>query len=106
MKIETEVLEVPEVPLLTYLLTYFTIRKMEIQTFRPTYQPKAERKQAIKNGKEFDYLRMKIRADLIEKLDAMRPKDKTLTVFLNNAVSSYLNTRKAAITTAPIDPRQ
>jgi len=90
MKIETEVLEVPEVP----LLTYFTIRKMEIQTFRPTYQPKAERKQAIKNGKEFDYLRMKIRADLIEKLDAIRPKEKTLTVFLNNAISSFLNTRK------------
>ena len=37
---------------------------------------------------------MKIRADLIEKLDAIRPKEKTLTVFLNNAISSFLNTRK------------
>jgi len=79
---------------------------MEIQTFRPTYQPKAERKQAIKNGREFDYLRMKIRADLIEKLDAMRPQDKTLTVFLNNAVSSFLNTHKISTTTAQIDQRQ
>ena len=67
---------------------------MEIQTFRPTYEPRAKRKQATKNGREFDYCRMRIRTDLIERLDAMRPEDKTLTAFINMAVASFLNIRK------------
>lgn len=69
---------------------------MEVQTFRPTYQPKAEQKRATKNStrQEFDYRRMRIRADLIERLDAIKPEDKTLTAFLNIAVASFLNIRK------------
>jgi len=50
--------------------------------------------------KEFDYRRMRIRTDLIQRLDAMKPADKTLTVFINMAVASFLNTRKISITTA------
>ena len=72
---------------------------MEVQTFRPIYQPKAERERATKNGEEFDYRRMRIRADLIARLDAMRPEDKTLTAFINLAVASFLNTRKVPINT-------
>lgn len=46
------------------------------------------------NINEFDYRRMRIRADLIKRLDAMKPENKTLTVFINMAVASFLNTRK------------
>ena len=46
------------------------------------------------NTNELDYRRMRIRADLIERLDAMRPEDKTLTAYINMAVASFLNTRK------------
>ena len=75
---------------------------MEVQTFKPTYQPKAEQKRATKNstGQEFDYRRMRIRADLIQRLDSMKPADETLTVFINIALASFLNTRKISITTA------
>lgn len=52
------------------------------------------------NTNEFDYRRMRIRADLIKRLDAIKPADKTLTVFINMAVASFLNTRKISITTA------
>jgi len=48
----------------------------------------------LPSGEEFDYRRMRIRADLIERLDAMRPEDKSLTAFLNTAVASFLNTCK------------
>ena len=58
------------------------------------------------NTNEFDYRRMRIRADLIKRLDAIKPADKTLTVFINMAVASFLNARKESATTAQIDPRQ
>ena len=47
-----------------------------------------------KYEEEYSYRRMRIRADLIERLDAMRPENKTLTAFINLAVASFLNTRK------------
>ena len=72
---------------------------MEVQTFRPIYQPKAERERATKNDKEFDYRRMRIRADLIARLDALRPENKTPTAFINLAVASFLNTRNVPINT-------
>jgi len=72
---------------------------MEVQTFIPTYLPMEKRQRVTKSttlpsGEEFDYRRMRIRADLIERLDAMRPEDKSLTAFLNTAVASFLNTCK------------
>jgi len=72
---------------------------MEVQTFVPTYLPMEKRQRVTKSttlpsGEEFDYRRMRIRADLIERLDAMRPEDKSLTAFLNTAVASFLNTCK------------
>ena len=74
-------------------------RTVEVQTFIPSYLPMDKRKRVTKSttlpsGEEFDYRRMRIRADLIERLDAMKPKDETLTAFLNLAVASYLNTCK------------
>jgi len=73
-------------------------RTMEVQTFTPSYLPMGKRQRVTKttilaSGEEFDYRRMRIRADLIERLDAMKPADKTLTAFLNLAVASFLNTR-------------
>jgi len=72
---------------------------MEVQTFVPTCLPMEKRQRVTKSttlpsGEEFDYRRMRIRADLIERLDAMRPEDKSLTAFLNTAVASFLNTCK------------
>lgn len=52
-----------------------------------------------KYEEEYSYRRMRIRADLIERLDAMRPENKTLTAFINLAVASFLNTRNVPINT-------
>ena len=57
------------------------------------------------NTKEFDYRRLRVRADLIRKMDAIKSKDESLTAFLNMAVASFLSTRKAAITTAQVEQR-
>lgn len=72
---------------------------MEVQTFIPTYMPREKRKPVTKtvtlpSGEEFDYRRMRIRADLVERLDAARPENKTLTAFLNQAVASFLDSHK------------
>jgi len=72
---------------------------MEVQTFIPTYTPMEKRQRVTKtttlaSGEEFDYRRMRIRADLIERLDAVKPESKTLTAFLNLAVASFLDTCK------------
>ena len=72
---------------------------MEVQTFIPSYLPMEKRQRVTKSttlhtGEEFDYRRMRIRADLIEQLDAVKPEGKTLTAFLNLAVASFLNTCK------------
>ena len=74
-------------------------RTVEVQTFIPSYPPMEKRQRATKSttlrsGEEFDYRRMRIRADLIERLEAMKPEDKTLTAFLNTAIASFLNTCK------------
>ena len=62
---------------------------MEVQTFRPTYQPKPERKRptnASPTGDVLDYRRMRVRADLLTRLDAMKHDEKSLTASLNIAV--------------------
>lgn len=62
---------------------------MEVQTFKPTYQPKAEQKRATNaspSGETLDYRRMRDRADLLTRLDAMKPDEKSLTASLNIAV--------------------
>jgi hypothetical protein len=74
-------------------------RTVEVQTFIPLYPPMEKRQRVTKSttlqsGEEFDYRRMRIRADLIERLEAMKPEDKTLTAFLNTAIASFLNTCK------------
>jgi hypothetical protein len=74
-------------------------RTVEVQTFIPSYPPMDKRQRVTKSttlrsGEEFDYRRMRIRADLIERLESMKPEDKTLTAFLNTAVASFLNTYK------------
>jgi hypothetical protein len=74
-------------------------KTVEVQTFIPSYPPMEKRQRATKSttlrsGEEFDYRRMRIRADLIERLEAMKPEDKTLTAFLNTAIASFLNTCK------------
>ena len=69
---------------------------MEVQTFRPTYLPttkkqgRATKTTTLPDGEQLDYRRMKIRADLIDLLDALKPEDKSLTVFLNNSLASFL----------------
>lgn len=72
---------------------------MEVQTFIPTYAPMERRQRVTKkttlaSGEEFDYRRMRIREDLIDRLDAAKPDNKTLTAFLNFAVASFLDARK------------
>lgn len=62
---------------------------MEVQTFRPTYQPKPERKRptnASPSGETLDYQRMRVRTDLLTRFDAMKPDEKSLTASLNIAV--------------------
>jgi hypothetical protein len=74
-------------------------RTMEVQTFIPTHMPKEKQSPVTKtttlpSGEEFDYRRMRIRADLVDRLDSARPNNKTLTAFLNIAVASFLDTCK------------
>ena len=72
---------------------------MEVQNFIPSYLPMDKPQRVTKSttlqcGEDFDYRRMRIRADLIERLDAVKPENKTLTAFLNIAVALFLNTCK------------
>lgn len=70
---------------------------MEVHTFIPTYSTKETKQRRTKSttlgsGDEFNYRRMRIRADLIDRLDSAKSTDKTLTAFLNEAVERFLDT--------------
>jgi hypothetical protein len=70
---------------------------MKIQTFVPAYLPTEKQGRATKpttSQSSEPYCRIKVRADLVEKLSAIKPDGKTMTVFLNNALASFLNNRK------------
>ena len=70
---------------------------MEVQTFVPAYLPTEKQGRATKpttSQSSEPYCRIKVRADLVARLSTLKPDGKTMTVFLNNALATYLNNRK------------
>jgi hypothetical protein len=64
---------------------------MNVATFSPTYPShQRTRSTALSSGKIFNYKKLRIREDLVDALEEIRPSTKTLTAYINSVLESYL----------------
>lgn len=68
---------------------------MKVSTSAPDL-PLAQRIRSttLSSGETFNYKKLRIREDLVDALEAMKPDNRTLTAYLNSVLEAYVSKQR------------
>jgi hypothetical protein len=68
---------------------------MKVSTFTADLPPtQRTRSTTLSSGETFNYKKLRIREDLVDALEAMKPDNRTLTAYLNSVLEVYISKQR------------